>query len=818
MQRAGLFERNDHDPRKARRVVDRVAVNYDARSYAKLNDAQKQACTHILMGLSKVELSEMAKNRASFPALTAWHHHQFKKINPASFPFLTDEQRKILKEDLLFMVSNDFLLRIRLDLAESKSSSAIKELVNDLHLAIGLMMALEDLDTDYAKKIIMHPNQFYQLTIEERQEVYERQLSTLLRGSEMYMKYDGFLGISRLIVHQAERLSSGGYTNKTIKIFNEFNQWRLYWVWGDNTLMSILKALHGAEAWDSMPFSRVEYGVGLPERTAGYISWILYYTRFGINLALLLKHTLPGPWMSAGEDGIREDQIPLNERFMTQWEFRKFALLNDLIWGTVNLLTFFWWTGPGMPGYVGSLATVALLIMDLSIATWALLEERSKAAKELLRYEDDFHHLEQDQYVNLLAGSVILDEAQKEAFFNLLARRESLNHEEREALLNFFARDRVFNEAQRAQFLHLIARNEDLKTSLLQFLSGAEVLNDEQMDRFHYLAARQNELATARDYFEFEQRHKDNKLVLNLVYAACILVAFLVVIAFGAVPGALPAFTLTAFALTGAIICFSANVAYSGCDRYLDLLKNSELQLSYREHIEEKTARFKALFQDKWEEYYQNVDEEGVDLINLFSQSEFQSELPPELKLLYLDIKALNQDLVYETESRNYQKLKLMHSIFVQLLIPSLLFAVLLFLPFGVGVPVFFLGMAAVLALNYTIETYDPKYKLRTYQLELMESLPDPQKALKGKIYLSNEGQYLVLDEHGTPQEGKFDLALLEEDDLEDKLQDADFLSAIMLVTSNAGHTVLPLSEFDEAAFEDFQLSFRPEVPRLGLP
>ena len=48
-----------------------------------------------------------------------------------------------------------------------------------------------------------------------------------------------------------------------------------------------------------------------PSPITGYMSWILYYTRFGINLSLLLKHTIAGPWMSE-----KERKIPARHSFV----------------------------------------------------------------------------------------------------------------------------------------------------------------------------------------------------------------------------------------------------------------------------------------------------------------------------------------------------------------------------------------------------------------------------------------------------------------------------------------------------------------------
>lgn len=75
------------------------------------------------------------------------------------------------------------------------------------------------------------------------------------------------------------------------------------------------------------------------------------------------------------------------------------------------------------------------------------------------------------------------------------------------------------------------------------------------------------------------------------------------------------------------------------------------------------------------------------------------------------------------------------------------------------------------------------------YDLELMSSLPenDKNKAVVGKIYLSNNGKYIVRDLKGIVHEGSFDLNYIN-GSLADKLKDKILLSYILEITSTARH------------------------------
>ncbi len=91
---------------------------------------------------------------------------------------------------------------------------------------------------------------------------------------------------------------------------------------------------------------------------------------------------------------------------------------------------------------------------------------------------------------------------------------------------------------------------------------------------------------------------------------------------------------------------------------------------------------------------------------------------------------------------------------------------------------------------------------LTGYDLVLMSSLPenDKNKAEKGKIYLSVDGEYVVRDPKGQIREGNFDKKLIKNGDLAAKLKDEQFVKHILEITSKAGYTPLTDKKSDEYA------------------
>lgn len=75
-----------------------------------------------------------------------------------------------------------------------------------------------------------------------------------------------------------------------------------------------------------------------------HLAWVFFVPRLSVNLFLLLKHTLPGPWM-----GDEEKSLGWRVRFNAQMQRRWFELCNDSIWLTAGLMNRFVLTGALAP-------------------------------------------------------------------------------------------------------------------------------------------------------------------------------------------------------------------------------------------------------------------------------------------------------------------------------------------------------------------------------------------------------------------------------------------------------------------------------------
>ena len=266
------------------------------------------------------------------------------KTNPAGFKYLNDLQREWLRQELLFAFYI-FSAQYHLDKVEHRGQALKDRGDQILHCA----SLIQDLDNSASTT----PETLLQTKVDDSLKPVKYLGLTVLTP----MVADTMLNVVAGDSSSVKEWATPGKTVKAIEEMSKVNGLRLYWVWGGCLLSTVISMLPDTFINKQSAGS----AVAMPAPITGYASWLLYYTRFGVNLSLLLKHTLTGPWMSVEE----RDKIPAWERFKSQWNQRKFALLNDSIWGVANMACYFWLVGPGMLGYCGNVATAGLLVMDV---------------------------------------------------------------------------------------------------------------------------------------------------------------------------------------------------------------------------------------------------------------------------------------------------------------------------------------------------------------------------------------------------------------------------------------------------------------------
>lgn len=293
---------------------------------------------------------EIAHHRHELQLSYDFWGNELDQINPASFKFLLPYQREALGQQLRFAFYI-FSAVYKINQVEARLQ-VLKRVCEQLFHCACLLDKLQRSDNSSM----------------------EQYLQQELPESDKHLKYLGLTVLAPIVAKKILEFTGAGKTSVIVNWMTELNGQRLKWVWVNSFLSCVISMLPSNFAH----IGQTEKAIAAPSMLTGYMSWVLYYFRFGINLCLLLKHTLQGPWMSK-----EERQIPASERFKTQWNQRKFALLNDSIWGTANMVCFFWLVGNGMLGYGGNLLTTLLLLMDTTLCAWGFWEESTQHNDDL---------------------------------------------------------------------------------------------------------------------------------------------------------------------------------------------------------------------------------------------------------------------------------------------------------------------------------------------------------------------------------------------------------------------------------------------------
>lgn len=434
-----------------------------------------------------------------------------------------------------------------------------------------------------------------QIEISSSDKKEEKELRKNIELSEKHCKYLG-LKLGFFVSEKMLELSSGNVS--TIKDWMDaFNERRLYWVWGGGVLSLVFSMLPD----DFYNKQQGEQILNAPNDVLGYVGWILYYTRLAIELGLIAKHTLPGPWMSKGE----KEHISTWERFKSQVDQRKFRMLNDFAWGTVNVVTFFWLKGSGLLGYGGNLLTVGLLLVDAYNGYWQLIEESARHNEMMLRYQNDIASL---QY--------------------------KIKKEENED--------------------EIVILEEQLKT-----------------------------LEKNRNQKIVDWTFNKAKLYTNFTYSLGLIAAFTVTIGLLLPPSALAPVMFSTLGLVGAVACFGLTFAYTAVSGTIDIV-----------HTHKKRSA--------------NLQEYN-DILKRFNDIKNDKNRQPEAKQLYLDMKILMAKSEYQKRLATYQKVELIRSLFIDAMIPPLIFVSLTFAPTGVGVGVVAAGIALIIMSKIIMMAFKPK-------------------------------------------------------------------------------------------------------------
>lgn len=421
---------------------------------------------------------------------------------------------------------------------------------------------------------------------------------------EQIVKYLG-LGLGKEVAQKTVDWINGKTSEldkksgELIDKMNWINERRLYWVWGSSFIKIILDVLPP----DFFNVTKTSNLMHAPDPYTGILSWSLYYFRFAVHLNLFLKHTIAGPWMSA-----EERKIPWKKRFWTQWDLRKFALLNDSLWATCNLACFFWLTAQTGLGPWGDVFTLGLLCFDLGASLWSFREQRTEYNAQTERYKNQIRILE-------------------------------------------------------AKIFDVLHHNPDL----------AEELKSLRVKEYRLQIY---DLQQAKNQLDKEWHYKVLTLKNDSAYAIGLIIAFaLLTLPF--LPYTGPA--ILAVSITGAVLCFVFSVIYNAVTAGLEISKTKDF---VKESERDYFIKIKA-FQDLLREHPKE---------------------DTKLRFLFMEIKQAQAETHFQEQKVVYQTMHFYRKVIMQTLMPALILVSLVFLPFGVGLPIIGMALVMAIATNKMIE------------------------------------------------------------------------------------------------------------------
>ena len=537
-------------------------------------DKQKELYGYLFEGSFDESASgsrEIYDNRASLAFALVDAERRLNQTNAALFPFLSADQKEALKGELLLALYQLFA-QYKLDWVEHQGD-ALPSRKKQIEQCVELLYKLS------------FPPVFPEETAQLDQEI---------AGYEKHTKYLGLKLVVPILIEQIRAISSGSITSVKEGL-TALNERRLYWVWGGSTIDALLTMLSASFA-DTSTATLVLKGIS---PIAGSISWILYFTRAGLEWSLLAGHTFEFA-MSEEE---RKLGVPWNERFTTQWNIRKYRLLNDSIWGLCNLACFTLLAASGPLAYWGNALTAVLLLMDVSLTWWRSQEEEAAHRVNLGRYDTAIGAL--DEKIKQQDGDLVLLEARADLY-------------------------------------------------------------------------------AAKKKAEFEWKYKRLATTTDLVYSVSLIAAFCMLCCFFFPPAAVVPATALILGVVGTTLCFVFNLVYASTNMALDVWKSKELKGLADHELEIKLN----------------------DFIGFLSGDPGAKPEDRNMKQLYLTLRELRVESQHQQDVITYQRYQVFSSTIRDALIPPLFIAAFVFMPLGIGIPIFALGMALAVTSYFMLASW----------------------------------------------------------------------------------------------------------------
>ncbi|WP_131793028.1 hypothetical protein [Legionella birminghamensis] len=182
------------------------------------------------------------------------------------------------------------------------------------------------------------------------------------------------------------------------------NPYRLIFIRGKRLLNALVPLLNRVERYGQV----IATADKILNPALAYLGWIFFGPRLFSNLFILIKHSVPGPWMTE-----QEKNLGFWFRFLAQLQRRYFEIGNDVVWFAAGILNCFVFVGPLAP--IAVYFSLACFVYDI---IWASV----RAGIEIYR----FNQLKA-QYAEM-AEDIKDDDSRRDEYEALLRHQKILDH------------------------------------------------------------------------------------------------------------------------------------------------------------------------------------------------------------------------------------------------------------------------------------------------------------------------------------------------------------------------------------------------------
>ncbi|MDF1683876.1 MAG: hypothetical protein P1U36_04375 [Legionellaceae bacterium] len=195
---------------------------------------------------------------------------------------------------------------------------------------------------------------------------------------------------------------------------------------------------------------------------------------------------------------------------------------------------------------------------------------------------------------------------------------------------------------------------------------------------------------------DLEWRYKKQQHDLNLMYGIAVVIGFAVLCSFFFPPALIVPFTAMILTLTGAVMCFGFGVAHKALSGEIIVQKELETRrMSVNDYLGALES-FKAV---------------SEKLKNIPNTSPEHKRIQTESQLLYLSLKKAMATEFYQTQVIDYQRAQIICNVLTDIILPTLFLLAFVFMPLGIGMPIFAIGLATLFYAHWQVAEMAPEDK-----------------------------------------------------------------------------------------------------------